>query len=245
MVKHKSLFGFLFEKIKKSIENRKLRKSPVYKSAPEIQPLKLGNLIQGNFNSFIERMENDSLIMLVFGKRGSGKSSLGFRLLENIYGKTKRDCFVLGVGSKLLPHWISSIEDIQTAPNGSIILVDEGAVSFGSRNSMKLKNKELTNLLATARHKSLTLIFITQNTGLIDKNVLKLADTLFIKEGSLLQVQMERPEIKKFYEKAKKHFDNLKNKEKYSYVIDSGFEGIIIHTLPSFWSDSISKNRNN
>ena len=142
-----------------------------------------------------------------------------------------------------MPKCISSIDDVQTAPNGSIILVDEGAISFGARNSMKVKNKELTSLLAIARHKSLTLIFITQNTGLIDRNVLKLADTLFIKEGSLLQLQMERPEIKKFYEKAKKHFDKLENKEKFSYILDSDFEGIVEHTLPSFWSDSLSKNR--
>lgn len=44
---------------------------------------------------------------------------------------------------------------------------------------------------------------------MIDKNVLKLADMLFIKEGSLLQLEMERPEIKKFYEKAKNYFDKL------------------------------------
>jgi len=243
MEKERSLFSLLLNSFKKSNENRKLKKSPVYQSVPKVEPFKIKKVLQGDVGSFNQRVENDSLIMLVFGKRGSGKSSLGFRLLENVYGKTKRECFVLGVGNKLLPKWISSIDDVQTAPNGSIILVDEGAISFGARNSMKVKNKELTSLLAIARHKSLTLIFITQNTGLIDRNVLKLADTLFIKEGSLLQLQMERPEIKKFYEKAKKHFDKLENKEKFSYILDSDFEGIVEHTLPSFWSDSLSKNR--
>lgn len=245
MEKDKSLFRVLFDSFKKVSENRKIKKSASYNIEAKIKPLKASHVSQGDFSSFNRRLENDSLIMLVFGKRGSGKSSLGFRLLENIHSTTKRGCYVLGVERKFLPSWIYSIEDVEKAPNNSIILVDEGAISFGSRNSMKSKNKELANLLAIARHKSLTLIFITQNTGMIDKNVLKLADTLFIKEGSLLQLEMERPEIKKFYEKAKKHFDKIDKKERFSYILDSDFEGIIEHELPSFWSDSLSKNRVN
>ncbi|MBI2632305.1 hypothetical protein HYW75_04845 [Candidatus Pacearchaeota archaeon] len=243
MGEKKSIFRSIIDSIRRGNDNRKLKKSPIYQAIPKIEPFKVIKITQGDFTQFNNRIDNDSLIMLVFGKRGSGKSSLGFRLLENIHSKTKRSCFVLGIEKRLLPKWIYTIENVDEAPNNSIILVDEGAISFNSRNSMKIRNKELTNLLAIARHKSLTLIFITQNTGLIDKNVLKLADTLFIKEGSLLQLEMERPEIKKFYEKAKNYFNKLEKKEKVSYVLDSDFEGVIEHELPSFWSEQLSRNR--
>jgi hypothetical protein len=243
MEEEKSFFSKLVERFKKSREERKIRKSKTYNGAALIDPLKPSHVHQGEFDDFSNRLDNDSLIVLVFGKRGSGKSSLGFRLLENIYGKTKRYCFALGIEKKLLPKWINPIDDVEIAPNGSVILVDEGAIAFSSRDSMKFKNKELGKLLAIARHKDLTIIFVTQNTGLIDRNVLKLADTLFIKEGSLLQLEMERTEIKKFYEKSKKQLDKFKDKKKYSYVIDSDFEGLVEHSLPSFWSESLSKNK--
>jgi hypothetical protein len=234
----------LADRINQNLEERKLRKNPIYTREPKTEPLKVTKKKEGDFSSLEKRLDNDSLILLIFGKRGSGKSALGFRILENVHGKTKRKCFVLGVKKGLMPKWIAPLDNIENAQNGGVILVDEGALSFGSRESMQIKNRELSKLLAIARHKNLTLIFVTQNTGLIDKNVLKLADTLFIKEGSLLQLEMERAEIKKFYEKAKTAFAKFEGeKNRYAYVLDADFEGAIEHSLPSFWSDGLSKNQ--
>ena len=164
--------------------------------------------------------------------------------MENIKAKTNRNCYTLGINEKLLPNWIETISNVEEASQNSIIVVDEGAVSFSSRSSMTEANRELSKLMAIARHKNLTLIFITQNTGMIDKNVLKLADSLMIKEGSLLQLEMERLEIKKFYMKAKEYIEKAKDdKIKYFYLIDSDFEGLLKHSLPSFWSNELSKNK--
>lgn len=244
----KSLLSRLAEKItdkiKQNLEERKLKRSPIYTSEPKEQPLRIVHKKEGDFSLLDKRLNEESLILLIFGKRGSGKSALGFRLIENIHSKTKRKCFALGVKKELIPKWISPIENIESVPNDGIILVDEGALSFSSRESMQKKNRELSKLLSIARHKNLTVIFVTQNTGLIDKNILKLTDTLFIKEGSLLQLEMERAEIKRFYEKAKEVLSKYKNeKNKYAYVIDADFEGAIEYALPSFWSENLSKNQ--
>ncbi len=222
----------------------KKQSNPIYSKQPEIEQLQIVKKITGDYELTNSRLNEDSVIALVFGKRGSGKTSLGFRLLENIHCKTHRKCYVLGVEEQLLPKWIKSISSMEEVPNNSIILVDEGAIAFGSRDSMASKNKELSSLLAIARHKNLSVIFITQNTGMIDKNILKLADILLIKEGSLLQLEMERNEIKKFYEKAKSAFESLdSDRRKYAYVLDGDFEGVISHSLPSFWSMNLSKNQ--
>ena len=214
-------------------------------SKSEFEEFKILKNIKGNYENFDKKIINDSEIILIFGKRGSGKSSLGFRILENIYSKTKRKCFVLGISQKLLPSWIRSVNEIERVPDNGVILIDEGAVSFSSRESMSSKNKDISKLMAIARHKDLTLIFITQNTGMIDKNVLALADTLFIKEGSLLQMEMERPEVKKFYEKSNKYLSKefSENKKKFVYTIDNDYEGILEYNLPTFWSDKLSKNK--
>jgi hypothetical protein len=230
--------------IKKSARAIKLHQNPIYTSQAKFDSFEVNKVINGDFQSTEKRLEKDSIIALIFGKRGSGKSALGFKLLENIHCLTKRECYALSMEQSLIPKWIHPTENVESVPDNSLILVDEGAISFGSRNSMTAKNKELSNLLAIARHKNLTLIFVTQNTGMIDKNILKLVDMLFVKEGSLLQEEMERTEIKKFYEKAKKAFSHVKeNKISYAYVIDNDFEGVISFSLPSFWSNNLSKNR--
>src|SRR3989344_2061413 len=67
------------------------------KSPALYTPFSVQDIVKGSFDSFEERLLSDSLIMAVVGRRGSGKSALGFRLLENIHAKAKRPVFVLGV----------------------------------------------------------------------------------------------------------------------------------------------------
>lgn len=230
--------------IKNSIsEDTKISQGRIYHS-PIFHDLEVKEEVSGDYSNFRKKLHEDSKIILIFGKRGSGKSALGLRIMENIKAKTDRNCYTIGINEKFLPSWIQSIINIDQAKTESVILVDEGAVSFSARESMKSVNKELSKIMAIARHKNLTLLFITQNTGMIDRNVLKLSDSLMIKEGSLLQLEMERSEIKKFYVKAKEFIDKADDdKIKYFYLIDSDFEGLLRYTLPSFWTAQLSKNK--
>ncbi len=207
--------------------------------------LVVSSTAKGALDTFEHRLLDESLILAIAGRRGSGKSVLGFRLLENVHAKSGRPCFALGVKQSVLPSWIKSIDDISQVANHGAVLVDEGAIAFGSRSSMTKKNKALGELLAIARHKDLTLIFITQNTGMIDKNVLNLCDTILLKEGSLLQEKMERSVMKDLYVTANKAISAVPSAERkpYCYIFDAEFEGLAQASLPSFWSAKVSKNQ--
>ncbi len=194
---------------------------------------------QGDYQDFKERLERSSLIMLIIGKRGSGKTALGFSLLEMLAGKRK----AYYIRKAKLPWWIHQVDSIDKIKNNSLVLVDEAALSFSARESMSKSNKFLGKLMAIARHKNLTLILITQNSAMLDLNILRLADTLLFKEPSLLQARFERKAIGDLFKKVESAFHVLKDKEKkkYAYVIDDEFEGTLSFPLPGFWSDSLSK----
>ena len=193
----------------------------------------------GDYDDFEDRLRNHSLIILITGKRGSGKTALGFKLLEVVRGKRK--AYYLGEGK--LPKFIKKVSDIKDVRNNSILLVDEAAITYSSRSSMKQSNKILGELMTIARHKNLSLIIITQNSAMIDLNVMRLSDTIIFKEPSLLQSRFERKSILDLFRKAEEQFKKIESKDrkKHFYVIDDEFEGILDFSLPNFWSDKISK----
>jgi len=197
----------------------------------------------GKYDNFYNQLLRKSLIMLITGKRGSGKTSLGMKFLELFAKLTKKKCYAVGFSKSKVPGWIKKVEDIEKIKNNSVALLDEGALLFSSREAMKQPNKIIGKMMAIARHKNLTLILIAQNSAMIDLNVLRLADVILLKEPSLLQTKFERKAIKEMYEKVIPLFKDIKEieKKKYVYLWSDEFEGLLRYDLPEFWNESISK----
>ncbi|MEM4215022.1 MAG: hypothetical protein QW484_01520 [Candidatus Pacearchaeota archaeon] len=140
---------------------------------------------------------------------------------------------------------VKKADSLEKVPNNSAVLVDEGAIVYSARESMKDSNKFLSKLMAIARHKNLSLVLIAQNSAMIDLNVLRLADILLLKEPSLLQAEFERKPLQKIYNKIGNSFKILKEREKFFYVWSDEFIGLLSYNLPQFWNESISKSFSN
>ena len=225
------IFGFFRRGRQKAREQR-----PGYKDMEVLQTKK------GSYEKFRDKMLRSSMIMLIIGKRGSGKTSLGFKLLEFFHYNGKgRPCYAVGYSKSQLPKWIRKVEAIEHAPDNSVVLLDEGAIGYFSRDSMKQANKVLSKMMTVARHKNLTLVIITQNSAMIDVNILRLADTLLFKEPSLLQSRFERKALKDMFDKVAPLFEGMQDAVRNFYVWDDDFEGLLSYGLPLFWSDDISR----
>jgi len=183
---------------------------------------------------------------LIIGKTGSGKSVLGHFLLEIF--RFQKNIFILGFPEdkiKLLPEYINVVNDLTQILPDSLCLIDESYIHYYSRDSMTAdKNKLLTEMLALSRQRNISLIFITQSSGLIDKNILTLADYLIFKEINDFQVKFERKETRQFFKKAKEKFDVVEgDKRKWTYIISSSgdFEEFLGNKLPTYWNEEISR----
>lgn len=204
---------------------------------------KLSKQVVGSFDDFKKRLDKSSLIILITGKRGSGKTALGFKLLEALSKRRKAHY----LGKTKLPWFIKQVKDIKEVKNNSVVLIDEAAISYSSRDSMKKSNKLLGGLMLIARHKNLSLILVTQNSAMLDLNVIRLSDTLLFKEPSLLQARFERKSILDLFKKAEGYFKKIpaEDRKKYFYVVDDEFEGMLSYSLPEFWNERISKTFSN
>lgn len=233
--------SFLRKKAREAKINKKRKKmKSVYEDFKVIETEK------GNYNKFIESLYNsDNKIGLIIGARGTGKTALGIKFLENAYSKKKRNIHVMGFDEETMPDWISVVSDISQLKNDSFVLIDEGGIFFNAREAMSNSNKFLTELILISRHKNLTILFISQNSSNLEVNVLRQADFLLLKPSSLLQRDFERKIIQKVYDSADKKFDKYKSMQGITYIYSNDFQGFVTNPLPSFWKASISKSFSN
>ena len=202
--------------------------------------------INGDLNVFESKLlTSASLIGIILGARGTGKSAIGMKLLENIKSKTDRNVCAMGFKENSVPPWISIVNNLEEISSSSVVLLDEAGIEFNSRSSMSSVNKLLSNLLLISRHKDLTILFISQNSSNLDLNILRQADFLIMKPSSLLQKDFERKKIKEIYEEARDHFKDLSGDPGLTYIYSNNYRGFISNPLPPFWGTEISKAYNN
>ncbi len=208
-------------------------------SKAKVSKIKVLETIKGDYKVFLNNlMKSDSLIGIVIGARGSGKTATTLKIAEDLKTSKKK---VFAMGFSNLPNWIKIVEEIDDIKNDSLVVIDEGGILFSSRKSMSNSNKLLSDLLLIARHKNLTILFISQNSSNLDINTLRQADFLILKRSSLLQKSFERKIIAKTYEDYSDKFKAYKDNKGASLIYSDEFIGFIENGLPSFWSSSVSK----
>lgn len=227
--------------IKKNSKEKKVKKlresiQPVYE---DFEVLKR---VSGNFKKWEKKiMKSDSKIGIIIGARGTGKTAVGMKFLENVYANTKKKCYAMGFQSEDLPSWIRVVDDIGKIKDNAFVLIDEGGVLFSSRKSMSQANLFLSELVLIARHRSLSILFISQNSANLDINIIRQADYLLLKPSSLLQLDFERKKIQEVYKAVLEDFHELKSYKGLTYIYSEDFRGFVNNPLPSFWNIRISR----
>ena len=221
---------------KTDVKHGAISSKPIHEDFKEVKTIK------GDYQEFENKiLESSSTIGIILGARGTGKSALGMKLLENLKAETGKEVYAMGFNPKDMPNWINIVDSIDDAENNSILLVDESGIQFSSRESMSNSNKLLSQILFIARHKDLSIIFISQNSSIIEINTIRQADYIALKPSSLLQKDFERKKIKEIYEEVEKEFEKYKEDKGLTYIYSHNYKGFISNPLPSFWNSKVSK----
>ena len=222
-------------------------------AGPILKPLVNVRTKKGEFSSFEKKLTwQKSTIGIILGARGTGKTALGMRLLENAAAMKETDeikkgaagtkmVYALGFKEEDLPPWITAIKAVDELQNNAVLLVDEGGIQFSSRRAMSTANKLLSDIILIARHKDLSVMFIAQNSANLEINAIRQADYLLLKPSSLLQKDFERKKIKEMYEEVEKDFVELAATEGLVYIYADTYQGFAKNALPSFWNEKVSK----
>jgi hypothetical protein len=183
-------------------------------------------------------------VVVILGRRGGGKSVLGYRLLE-LFRYKLTPC-VLGIprqAQRLLPEWIGVFQDLEDIPRASIVLVDEAYLRFHARDSHAARSREMSQIINLSRQKEQTFVFVTQESRQLDKNVVSCANVLVFKDLGMLQVQFDRPELRSVTAQARRALEAVDGDRRgwsYVYSPDAKFMGPLENSLPTFWSRGMS-----
>jgi len=184
-------------------------------------------------------------VILILGKRGSGKSALAYRLLEIF--RYRLTPYVVSIGSharSYLPDWIGIAPDLEDLPINTVALVDEAYLPFHSRRSMAEENMAMSQMLNLSRQRNQTLIFVAQEARQVDRNIASSANVIVFKEMGMLQPEFDRRELRKLVGQAKETLGGVRgDKRPWSYVYspDTDYMGLLENKLASFWKPSLSK----
>lgn len=122
--------------------------------------------------------------------------------------------------------------------------MDEAYIAYHSRHSMAGESKAMSQALNLSRQRDQTLIFVSQEARQVDRNVASSASVIVSKELGMLQLEFERPELRRFVGEAREALAGKgRNVKRWSYVYspDADFAGLLENELPSFWKPGLSK----
>ena len=191
-----------------------------------------------------QRVLGPQAVVLIAGKRGSGKTALAYSLAELC--RYRIPPYIVGAPDAVhaqLPEWIGRVSSVEDVPIKAMAIFDEAHSQFHSRNSQAKASKRVSELVNESRHRAQTLMFISQETRQVDRNIASSANVVIFKEPGILQAEFERPELRRIAEKARAEFDGVKgDRRRWSYVWapDIDFAGMVENPEPSFWSNKLS-----
>jgi len=227
--------------LRSALESIKSRPySPVSQFTQALPSPDPGILEAGNWLKLIKHPS----VVLVLGKRGGGKSALGYRLLE--YLRYTASPYVIGLpkeARQLLPDWVGMAASLKNVPGKSIVLVDEAYMPFHARAGTTVAARAMSQAVNLSRQREQTIIFVTQEARQIDKNIASSANVMIFKDLGILQLKFDRRELNDLAIQAREAFSSAKgDKRQWSFVYapDANFAGLVHNTLPTFWHEKLS-----
>ena len=184
-------------------------------------------------------------VAVITGARGKGKSSLAYHLADEMSERDGTIPVTVGLppdkADELPARWMN-VESLEAAPHQAVIVVDEAYAKFHAREAMQ--NVGMAQIVNQSRHCSRSILFVTQNSGHLDKTGVSEADAIFMKEPGPFHMRFERPGVRDMTETAKDSFNQLPGDmdvREYTYVFTDDYEGLVQTGEADFYGDALSK----
>lgn len=191
-----------------------------------------------------------SKVAVILGNKGSGKSALGYFLLQHLSKTYTLLPIVVNLPQEKRPlipeNWvIKSLKEIQHTEN-ACVLIDEATTRIPAGSVLENMIKGFSSF---ARQRSQVIIFIFHASSDVGSRILRGVDVVLLKEPSKRQIEFGSKDnwMRALLEEAKGEFRAIKDTggdpRGFTYVDceDPEFAGMMRNPLCSFWTEDLSK----
>lgn len=194
--------------------------------------------LDANYDLFLSRLLGKSLIGVVLGKRGSGKTALMMSLAEVYHSFGLAVCAYNVSGA--VPSWIQVLEFDKKnpyfdLPNNCFCFHDECHLDIDSKNWNSEGNNKVRRWVSTSRHRGQSIFYSSQIASNISLDLMKYADVKLFKPMNRANDEQDRADyLRRFALFYPERFDEC--------LADVGGELFYFrNSLPVFWSKEISE----
>jgi len=186
----------------------------------------------GDIPEILALRKKDGAVVLILGRRESGKTILAQRLAEIL----ERPTYAISP-EQSTPHWIREIKLEQVSelpPPNSALILDDIPVYASQRDYTDTFIRALEQLIPVVRHRrKIILIFSSQSSGLSDKYIMD-SDIILLKSANMLFSDLERPSVVKLYKQVMPIFDemSLRQQQKHCFLFSQSWKGLVRVNLP-------------
>ena len=102
----------------------------------------------------------------------------------------------------------------------------------------------MSQIINLSRQREQTLLFVSQEARQVDRNISSSASVVVFKDLGILQLEFDRPELRRLTTQASEGFSKLigdKRRWAYVYSPDADLMGMLENELASFWVPKLSR----
>ena len=186
----------------------------------------------GEVPAILTLRKKEGAVVVILGRRESGKTILSQRLAEVI----GRPTYAVSP-EQTPPQWIKELrleELSEKPPPYSTLVLDDLPAYMGSRDYQDAFVQQVEKLIPVCRHRrKLILVFSSQTSGQADKWCMD-ADLILMKSMGWLYPEIERPTVKKLADKVMPTFRQMSDlqQKKHCYIFSDGYVGMARIDLP-------------
>lgn len=196
-------YGENIENINEQIQMKEINPKEMAKENEAREKEYIRDLRDEYNNKGKEQLYLEQTNIVIIGKKGSGKTCLGWTFAKKIADESGRKIYIYKYPKpeklKKLPFKVINITRMDLLFNitDGIVILDEAQEHFGIW--AKAVNEDLKRLLSYSRQNNTCFIFICHNSYFLNRSLFSFIDVRIIKETNENHWALERPYMSKLY----------------------------------------------